>query len=88
MTAGTYYLGLGLTDHLTIGASPWMIFGYNLENIILKYTNDTSTTDSLSHEVAYFKSNIKLDEKYEQTSMSYWLTFARIIDQYTCNFTI
>lgn len=88
MTAGTYYLGVGITDNFTLGTSPWIVFGYNLENIILKYRNEISTTESLSHEVAYFKSNIKLGEKYEQTSMSYWLTFAHIFDQYTLNITM
>ncbi len=80
-TFGTYYIGAGLTDKLTVGTSPWMILGYNLDNIIVRYRGDLFQTEFV-HQLAYFKSNEKYGNAYEQTSISYWLGKAFKTDRY------
>ncbi len=79
-TAGTYYLGTGLTDHLTVGLSPWIALGYNLENYIIKYSHQGIAEDEVSHQLAYFHNDDRLGNRYKQTSMAYWLTYGRNFD--------
>lgn len=37
ITAGTYALGYGLTDELSIGTSPWLAYDYNMPMVQMKY---------------------------------------------------
>ncbi len=87
ITAGTYVLAYGITDDLLIGTSPWMLAGYNLENIVLKLKYNLFEYQKISHQLTYFKSNPMFGEKYQQISMSYWLTHAIEFERYTLNTT-
>lgn len=86
-TVGTYYVGTGLTNDLTIGVSPWIAIGYNLENVIVKFKHKLGD-DFLSHQLAYFNSNKNLGQSYIQKSMSYWLTFGYRSDNYKISTTL
>ena len=87
-TAGFYFAGCGLTDNLVIGTSPWMVLGYNLENLIIKANHDFLESEKISHQLAYFKSNSTFGEKYKQTSASYWITHSHQFDNYKLSTTV
>lgn len=87
-TAGSYYLGTGITDDLTVGLSPWILFGYNLDNLIIKYKHKFQSDEYMSHQLAFFTTNNQLGNRYKQTSLSYWLTYGPSFENYKCLFTL
>lgn len=88
LTVGTYYIGLGLTEDLTFGTSPWMMLGYNLQNIIFKLKHPLFGDQILSHQLAYFNSDKNLGSVYDQKSMAYWMTYPIDFDRYKLNITM
>ena len=86
-TVGTYYAGVGVTDNITVGLSTWMIWGYNLDNVILRFRHPFFA-EEISHQVAYFKSNEQWGTRYVQESISYWLTYPFKFERYTFNTTL
>jgi hypothetical protein len=87
-TAGFYFAGCGLNDQVLIGVSPWMVLGYNLENLIIKANHQIFASDKMSHQLAYFNSNPVFGEKYKQTSVAYWITHSRQFENYKLSTTL
>lgn len=81
-TAGTYFLGTGITDNLTVGLSPWIYFSYNMDNVLIRCKHPFLNNVSMSHQFGYFKSNPDLGSRYIQESTSYWLTWGLADDNY------
>lgn len=79
-TAGTYALGYGLTDRLTVATSPWLIFGYNLNNAIVRHSIPVSADYEIGQQLAYFDTNLKLGDAYLMRAMSYSLTWKAVLD--------
>jgi hypothetical protein len=79
-TAGTYALGYGLTDQLTIATSPWLIFGYNLNNAIIRYSMPIDLDNEIGHQLAYFDTNTQLGKAYIMKAMSYTATWKMVLD--------
>ena len=74
VTAGTYVLGVGLTDSLMICTSPWIDVLYNMPSIDGRFLAIDSNDFRFLIDVSYFKTFEFLRDAYEQNS-----TFIRLI---------
>ncbi len=79
-TVGSYALGYGVTDRLTVATSPWLIFGYNMNNAILRHSIPVNVDNEIGQQLAYFETNPKLGDAYVMRAMSYSLTWKTVVD--------
>lgn len=79
-TAGNYALAYGLSEKWTFAVSPWMIFGYNLNNFIFRNSMEFDLDHELGQQVVYFETNPSFGKKYEMKSLSYTLTWKTVLN--------
>ena len=73
-TLGTYVVGYGISENLTLGTSPWLVLAYNMPMLELKLALQTNTFfERISVDGTYFKTFPYGSNLYEQES-----TFLRI----------
>ncbi len=73
---GSYALGYGITDDLTIANSPWLDISYNMPNIDLRYGLPSgSDLTSFAIEGLYFKTIPSGGRLFEQHSYFLRLTY-------------
>jgi hypothetical protein len=74
VTAGIYVVGVGITDDVMVGVSPWFNHYYNMNNAVVKAKLYSDDSKSFGIQTAYFKSQNKADlyddDKYYQMEAS------------------
>lgn len=70
-TVGFYAVAAGVTDHLTVGTSPWIEFGYNMHNVHMKYGGAIADDQRISVNASYFKTHDELETKFTPRGDSY-----------------
>src|SRR5690349_16640648 len=55
-TLGNYAAGFGITDHLFVATSPWILYSYNTMNLHLKYSEDLNSRSTIGLMASYFDS--------------------------------
>ncbi len=80
ITAGNYALGVGVTDRFTVATSPWLIFGYNLNNLIARHSIPVGLDHEIGQQLGYFESNPGLGNGYVMKAASYTATWKATID--------
>ncbi len=69
---GTYVYGYGLTDRWMIATCPWLIVGYNMPNVGIKYSTPShSIFKQVSSEFLYFKT-INYGLKWYRQNSLWW----------------
>jgi len=79
-TVGSYALGYGITDRFTVATSPWMIFGYNLNNIVARHSVPIDADNELGQQLGFFESNANWGNSYIMRALSYSLTWKTVLD--------
>jgi len=72
--AGTFALGYGVTNNLTLGTSPWLLTIYNMPNLIARTKIELSTSSAIGFHVGYMKT-----EKYLRNDYSMELYYGNLI---------
>lgn len=86
MSFGNFLAGGGVTDHLTIGTSPWMYYSYNMHSLVARYGSDIDADSRWSVQAAYFKTGAFAPNLYQMEATSLWLNWAkRLTPYYTLN---
>ncbi len=75
---GTLYLGYGLTDQLTFGLSPFVLYQYKMNNFMLRQNFKINQRLRLGFDFAYFKT---FGEEYEEIT---YCSYAMSIEDSIC----
>ncbi len=62
---GTFALGYGLTDDVTLGTSPWLLTLYNMPNVVLRMKKALSTSTAIGAHLGYMKTQEYLQNFYK-----------------------
>lgn len=68
-TVGTYALGYGVHERLTLATSPWLIINYNMPAVLSRFLLAESADHRWSFEFNYFKTFSYLFDLYDQESV-------------------
>jgi hypothetical protein len=83
ITAGSYALAIGITDHLTLGTSPWLIWMYNMPALSARYSFDLDGLFTrLTVEQLFFKTFHYGANMYQQESGWTRVTASRRFDHF------
>jgi len=77
MSLGNFMAGVGVTDRLTIGTSPWMYLSYNMYSFVARYGADLDADSRWAAQAAYFKTGEFAPNLYQMEATSLWLTWAK-----------
>lgn len=55
VSVGTLYAGVGVTDKLTVGTSPFVLMAFNMYNFLARAAQDVSKNERIGFEFEYFK---------------------------------
>jgi len=79
---GNFVAGLGVTDNLTLGVSPWMYTSYNMYSFVARYGKALDDDHRLGVQAAYFKTDHINNDIYQMDAASVWTTIGRRVTSY------
>lgn len=90
-SVGNFVAGLGVTDNLTLGVSPWMYTSYNMYSFIGRYGVRLDDDHRLGIQAAYFKTDHINADYYQMEATSVWATLSQRLAPYyvidfVCNY--
>lgn len=78
---GSFALGYGLTDDITLGTSPWLVTLYNMPNVILRTKKSLSASTALGMQLGYMKTQDYLRSFYEMETVYGNLIFSHVFSK-------
>ncbi len=75
---GSFALGYGITDDVTLGTSPWLVTLYNMPNVILRTKKSLSTSAAVGLQLGYMKTQNYLRSLYEMETFYGNLIFSQV----------
>jgi hypothetical protein len=62
---GSFAVGFGVTDNITLGTSPWLLTLYNMPNLVVRTKQSLGTSTALGLHVGYMKTEEYLLNRYK-----------------------
>lgn len=78
---GTFALGYGLTDDVTLGTSPWLLTLYNMPNVVLRMKKALSTSTAIGAHTGYMKTQEYLQNFYKMEAFYGNLIFSHVFSK-------
>lgn len=88
---GNLFAGLGVTDELTLGVSPWMLGSYNMYNALIRYRIFNEPDWQFGQQFGYFKTYTvsRPHLGYQMEALSLWNTLShRISPVFTAHYNL
>jgi hypothetical protein len=79
--AGTFALGYGVTNNLTVGTSPWLLTLYNMPNILIRSKIELSTSSAVGVHVGYMKTAEYFRNEYEMELLYGNLIYSFVVNK-------
>lgn len=92
LSVGTYAAIYGVSDNLTLGASPWMYFDYNMYTAVMRYGKQVNEKSRIGGQLIYFKTDresFHISNGYQMEAYSGNLTYSKFLNsRFTLHFNL
>lgn len=78
---GTFALGYGLTNNVTLGTSPWLLTLYNMPNVLLRTKKELSASSAIGVHLGYMKTAEYLRNDYSMELFYGNLLYSAVINK-------
>jgi len=78
---GTFALGYGISNNITLGTSPWLLTLYNMPNVLLRTKKEISTSSAIGLHIGYMKTAEYLRNEYEMELLYGNLIYSFVVNK-------
>lgn len=78
---GTFALGYGISNNITLGTSPWLLIFYNMPNLLLRTKKEISSSSAVGLHVGYMKTAEYLRNEYSMELLYGNLIYSFVVNK-------